>query len=309
MINRGNSYFQVRNFSLGDLTTPWRWKKVGAHDLGDWLVEVRHALENGQQIDLSAPLPNGVTFSQVNLDDFTNPRRLRLFYNFVGIPGSVVAIQSGALKEKTHSLARQLGGRFSSIEEVEGSALLVFVRKIDQANTSSDKLKTTIEFSRKMMTGVNSSLPAPTQASQFTRINQRTKNPNIAQAANELLENGSSLNLMIFLTALKNNSDIHPFRRDLLNRSLQVLRLHSYSQGITLEEAAKQYQREFRHRGRPITYPKLIGTTLLVKGLEFDHAIILDAGSLSVKELYVALTRGAKSLTIISTSSIIPHAH
>lgn len=45
-----------------------------------------------------------------------------------------------------------------------------------------------------------------------------------------------------------------------------------------------------------------IGTILLVKGLEFDHAIVLEADSLSKKELYVALTRGAKSLTIVSSS-------
>jgi DNA helicase-2/ATP-dependent DNA helicase PcrA len=29
--------------------------------------------------------------------------------------------------------------------------------------------------------------------------------------------------------------------------------------------------------GRPINHKKLIGTTLLVKGLEYDHVIILDA--------------------------------
>ena len=46
-------------------------------------------------------------------------------------------------------------------------------------------------------------------------------------------------------------------------------------------------------------------TTLLVKGLEFDHAIVLDAGSLARKELYVALTRGAKSLTVISSTATL----
>jgi DNA helicase-2/ATP-dependent DNA helicase PcrA len=45
----------------------------------------------------------------------------------------------------------------------------------------------------------------------------------------------------------------------------------------------------------------LIGTTLLVKGLEYDHAVILDADALDAKDLYVAMTRGSKSLTIIGT--------
>jgi len=43
----------------------------------------------------------------------------------------------------------------------------------------------------------------------------------------------------------------------------------------------------------------VIGTTLRVKGLDFDHSIVLDAPSCQ-RELYVALTRGAKSLKVIS---------
>jgi len=61
-----------------------------------------------------------------------------------------------------------------------------------------------------------------------------------------------------------------------------------------------------RHSGRPINHRKLIGTTLLVKGLEYDHAFILDADSLDAKDLYVAMTREAKSLTIIGTGRHLP---
>ena len=74
---------------------------------------------------------------------------------------------------------------------------------------------------------------------------------------------------------------------------------------LTLSSAAEKYHAEFRYRGRPVGRKRLIGTTSLVKGLEFDHAIVLDAGCLSRKELYVALTRGAKSLTIVSSVPIL----
>ena len=63
-----------------------------------------------------------------------------------------------------------------------------------------------------------------------------------------------------------------------------------------------------RHTGRPISHQKLIGTTLLVKGLEYDHAVILDADSLGAKDLYVAMTRGSKSLTIICSAKHLPAA-
>jgi len=61
-----------------------------------------------------------------------------------------------------------------------------------------------------------------------------------------------------------------------------------------------------RHKGRPLIHQKLIGTTLLVKGLEYDHAVILDADVLDAKHLYVAMTRGSKSLTIIGTGRYLP---
>lgn len=81
----------------------------------------------------------------------------------------------------------------------------------------------------------------------------------------------------------------------------RFLKIHIDVQAATLVEAGVLYQREMRHSGRPISHRKLIGTTLLVKGLEYDHAVILHADSLDVKDLYVAMTRGAKSLTIIGT--------
>ena len=85
-----------------------------------------------------------------------------------------------------------------------------------------------------------------------------------------------------------------------------VLRTHEENPGLTFTEAANPYQREFRYSGRPIRHNKLIGTTLLVKGLEYDHAIVLEAESMTSKDLYVALTRGAKSVTIVTVSGAIP---
>jgi DNA helicase-2/ATP-dependent DNA helicase PcrA len=107
------------------------------------------------------------------------------------------------------------------------------------------------------------------------------------------------------LTTIKGVNHVETIRADLFNRIMGVLRKHTLHPQLTLNDAAEDYHAEFRYRGRPTGRRKLIGTTLLVKGLEFDHAIVLEAGSLSKKELYVALTRGAKSLTIISCSPVL----
>lgn len=44
----------------------------------------------------------------------------------------------------------------------------------------------------------------------------------------------------------------------------------------------------------------------MVKALEYDHAVILDADSLDAKNLYVAMTRGAKTLTIVGEQRHLP---
>ena len=71
-----------------------------------------------------------------------------------------------------------------------------------------------------------------------------------------------------------------------------------------LRDSAIKVREEVRRVGRA---PRrlTIATTLLIKGLEFDHAVVLDADGLRTADLYVALTRGAKSLTVLSGNATI----
>lgn len=57
-----------------------------------------------------------------------------------------------------------------------------------------------------------------------------------------------------------------------------------------------------RHIGKSIQ-GKNIGTTLLIKGLEFDTVVILNAHKiLCPKNFYVALTRATKRLVVFSNN-------
>jgi DNA helicase IV len=57
-----------------------------------------------------------------------------------------------------------------------------------------------------------------------------------------------------------------------------------------LKDTIWEVQNRLRHIGRIIP-KRAIGSTLLVKGLEFDHAVIIHTDSMSRKDWYVALTR------------------
>jgi len=56
--------------------------------------------------------------------------------------------------------------------------------------------------------------------------------------------------------------------------------------------------------GRPLP-KRAVGSTLLLKGLEAEVAVVLDAGNLDARNLYVAMTRGSKKLIICSKSPVL----
>lgn len=292
---------------LGALDVPHRWIQAGAEDLGVWLRSVRTRLEQGQPIDLNADRPAAVTFTQANAapDELLRSQGNACRYFQCEPAHTVIAIHKGSqeYKAKCHKLSRNLGGRFSSIEEVEGKDLFSFIRKLERARTDSNRLKEVVELAKKCMTGVGQNLPAGTARGEHVNIRANTRNRKAASKANAYLATPGSNTMANFLLTLKNTEDIKIVRADLFYRALGVLDKHMLHPELSLAEAAEKYHSEFRHKGRPVGRRRLIGTTLLVKGLEFDHAIVLDAASLSKKELYVALTRGARTLRIISTSS------
>lgn len=293
---------------LGQLEVPQRWIRAGADNLGNWLSMIRARLEAGQPIDLANGLPMEVTFRRADNEDalFQAQGNTCRYFNCER-QHTVIAIHKGSqeYKAKCHALARNLSGRFSSIEEIEGKALFSFVAKISRARTNANRLKQVIAFAKLCMTAVEANVPAATIRGEYVDIRANTRNPEMAQRANEYLAQPGSAEMARILMALRQTPAIQVVRSDLFNRVMGVLRKHILHPELSLADAAERYHGEFRYRGRPVGRRRLIGTTLLVKGLEFDHGIVLDAASLSKKELYVALTRGARSLTIVSTSPIL----
>lgn len=292
---------------LGQLEVPWRWVKAKSPELGEWLKDARRKIELGQKIDLLAQLPPSVIRTHTQ-PEYLASKQYTALCGMLNHNESVIALHGGdqQSKNKTHLLAKSMAGRFSSIEEVEGKDLHLFLKKFESVKNAQDGFLLAVTFAMKCFTGVPGTLTAGTRRGEVTKLRQTTKYPLVLQAANDYLTVPSSSNLKTFFQALKSNPEISAYRRDLLYRFLNVLKIHVDGQATTLVEAGILYQREMRHSGRPISHRKLIGTTLLVKGLEYDHAVILDADSLDAKDLYVAMTRGAKSLTIIGTVRHLP---
>lgn len=292
---------------LGQLEVPWRWINAKSPALGEWLKETRRKIELGQKIDLLAKLPPSV-ISVHTQPEYLAAKQYSALCGLLNHNESVIALHGGdqQSKNKTHLLAKSMAGRYSSIEEIEGKDLHLFLKKLGSVKSAEEGFLLVVTFAMKCFTGVPGTLTAGTRRGEVTKLRQSTKYPLVLQAANNYLADPSSSNLKAFFQALKSNPETSAYRRDLLYRFFGVLAIHINVQAATLVEAGVLYQREMRHSGRPISHRKLIGTTLLVKGLEYDHAVILHADSLDAKDLYVAITRGAKSLTIIGTGRYLP---
>ncbi len=292
---------------LGQLEIPWRWVNAKSLVLGEWLKEARQKIELGQKIDLFGQLPPNVVRADTQ-PEFLAAKQYSMLCGLLGNEESVIALHGGdqQSKNKTHLLAKSMAGRFSSIEEVEGKDLHSLLKQLGNAKTVQAAFLLTLKFAMKCFTGIPRTLTAGTRRGEVTKLRRTTKYPLVLQAANDYLLDPTSHHLKAFFEALKTNPETSAYRRDLLYRFFNVLKIHADGHAATLVEAGILYQREMRHSGRPISHRKLIGTTLLVKGLEYDHAVILDADSLDAKDLYVAMTRGAKSLTIIGTGRHLP---
>jgi DNA helicase-2/ATP-dependent DNA helicase PcrA len=73
---------------------------------------------------------------------------------------------------------------------------------------------------------------------------------------------------------------------------------------ITFEEATTRVREENRHLGRALPR-RAVGSTLLLKGLEAEVAVILNGDVLNAANLYVAMTRGSMRLVVCSVNPLL----
>ncbi len=181
---------------LGQLDTPWRWKTTGDPKLGDWLKKARETLEQGQKIDLSNGLPGCVKRAHTT-PEFLEQKQYFSLLDLLGNHDSVIALHGGdqQSKNKTHLLARTMGGKFSSIEEVEGKDLHSFIEKLVAATTTQQGFLLALDFSKKCFTGVGKALTAGTQKGEVAKQSKVTKYPLVLHAANAYLGSPTSVHL------------------------------------------------------------------------------------------------------------------
>ena len=292
-----------------ELTTPWRWKNAGNDDMAGWLREVRSALDNGATMDLSNPIPCVSWFqippsSKSQLIQAERRKIITEAFRSIQLGGeeTLVIVADSANAKSRVSLAKHFAKRgCSNIEAIDCPDLFKAAATLEGA-TGMARLEGVLGFAAACMTGAEKTPLLKSISSHLEGRKSGAKRfGDLIPLCIEVVRTNDYQPVLELLSALRGLTQTRVYRREVLHSMCTALRLMSTGQFAKLTDAAWQAQNRIRHRGR-ILGTRNVGSTLLVKGLEFDHALIIDAHNLDRKHLYVALTRPVRSLTILSSS-------
>ena len=106
------------------------------------------------------------------------------------------------------------------------------------------------------------------------------------------------------LVEIGREGGVRTHRPAVMRACIKALQLCGGTDGLSFHDAAIRTREQYRLVGRPLP-KRAVGSTLLLKGLEAEVAVVLDAGALDARNLYVAITRGSHALTICSQSPVL----
>jgi hypothetical protein len=284
---------------VGELQKPWRWINAGTAGLGQWLLEVRGKLLRAEEIDLrTAP----AEVSWVVLDGSEDHRR-RLAAARVRPPGGsgcVLIIGDSTSPESQRQFASQTPGAVT-VEAVDLKDLVAFARNFDVA--APDALQNLAQFGESMMTNVGS-------ADLIRRVRSlrdgtaRKPPTDLERVALGFVDEPSHETAVDLLVEMGKQAGVRTHRPAVFRACTRALQLCGGNGQLSFHDAAVRMREQNRLVGRPLP-SRAVGSTLLLKGLEAEVAVILNAGGLDARNLYVAMTRGSKGLVICSQGPIL----
>jgi hypothetical protein len=292
---------------LGRLSTPWRWSNVGANDLGLWLLGARETLSQGAPIDLRT-CPNGVFWHQIGSDtNATIAEQIRVQFEISrrNTNESILIVGDPMRAGARHDYASRAAG-VSVVEPVDFRDVVGAAENMDGL-TGEALLQACIAFLILVMTNVYGDRLQ--QRIQSIRAGRHRSPPNPQELAGiALFERGAYPQAIAFLKSMASDRERRIYRHSAFGIMIEALSMAA-SGKVDLRSAIAMLRERNRQAGR-IVPSKAVGSTLLLKGLEAQHVIILDAdqpgAAMSRQHLYVALTRGARSAHIFSRRPVLP---
>lgn len=278
----------------GALGTPWRWRNAGTEPLGQWLLGARTVLEAGGTINLRAAPPE-LKWVQLTAGGEAVQRMMAARTNAPG-QGTVLVIGDSMNVRGRHQLTSQTPGAMA-VEAVDLKDLVAFARIFNPESATA--LRELAEFAGQIMTGVG----APNLLTRVASLQSgRAKNPPPV-----LRPRQCPLRQTELCKAPCNSSTRSPTTliRASIDQKFSTVADPRWNQRFVAKRSS--WRPHCMHVNATDTpgssiARRAVGSTLLLKGLEADVAIILEPEVMSAQHLYVALTRGAKAVVVCSST-------
>jgi hypothetical protein len=283
----------------GQLANPWRWINAGNEEFGEWLLDARERLQVGHGVDFQS-CPTHVDW--VNLDG-TDDHKKRLQAALVPCPiaqGRVLIIGESTSPKNQRKIASQTPGAVV-VESVDLRDLITFATKMDFASPAAFALL--VDFASEVMTNLGGAQLIQRVGS--LRSGTAHKPPNeVEVVALKFCESPSRKSALELLVEMNKQYGVRVHRPAVLRSCITALQTADDTPGNSFYDAVVAEREKNRLIGRPLP-KRAVGSTLLLKGLEADISVVLNADDLDAKNLYVAITRGATKLVICSRSAVL----
>lgn len=282
------------------LGTPWRWINAGAEALGRWLLDVRQTLVQGGTVDLGSA-PDHVTWVELDGTHADHMRRVRAARTRPpGGDGAVLIIGDSINANSRYHVASAIPGAVT-VEAVDLRDLLRFARNLDLA--ADNALSSIASFAQTLMTGVGAA-DLLRRVAALTDGRARKEPSSVEMAAIRFLQERSPQKAADLLAEMGSQPATNVYRPLVLHTCIRALRMCAGDRRSTFGDAVINLREQYRARGRSLPR-RAIGSTLLLKGLESEAAVVLHGCELGTRNFYVAITRGSTALTVCSRTRVL----
>ena len=284
------------------LTVPWRWIKHNALNLGLDINCLRKKLRENCPIDLESY--GQIEFLLAKESDIYSygSSYSSLVRTVINQSESLLIIQPNSKNEDLRVKFIKSFPGVKMVEALDPKLLYDYADLLD--STDGDYLiECIVGFCEKI--SKKTIISQHICGSRVKRNNKYTDNQsieirlNISNLISKIHKGKSYLEIANLITYLLNIPGQKIYRYEFAQDMLRALK-EAELKNSSLSDAVLIQRDKLRRRGRQVM-GKVIGTTLLTKGLEFDTVLVMDAHRFATKEnLYVALSRCCKRLIVVS---------
>ncbi len=288
---------------------PHRW--IGHNeDLGRWLLNIRPMLVEGRTFDVAQQAITGLTFVQ----DASPTSVAAVAHGFRNFDETVVLLDKWPAGVAGH--ASRLGGSFTVMEDLNGN----FMRK--QINGFANEREQILalpsqgdpalarwfaQLAKACVIGlsdINYPVLRRLDANESLTGLPRDGIQPVVDALESLRLHPTYEQLTVAAQTIRNLAVLRIYRWEAWNDTLRAISLSIENDEAPIDNLARVRER-LRRQGRR-AHARIASRALLVKGLEYDHVVIANLANFTdPRNLYVALTRARKSITVLGRSSSV----